>query len=77
MPCPPPTLHIATDSAPNKVLLHWSSAYPDYRLQSVSSLDGSGPFGFGDAATVPSLVDGKLTVTNPVSTSKQFFKLAK
>jgi hypothetical protein len=26
LPCPPPTLHIARDTTPNKVLLHWSSA---------------------------------------------------
>jgi hypothetical protein len=55
--------------------LQWSSAYPQYRLQSVNSLDGPGPFGFSDVFTPPVLVEGKFAVTNAISTTRQFFRL--
>ena len=75
MPCPPPRLDIAKDNAPNNVLLRWSSAYPDFRLQSINSLDGPGPFQFSNVLTAPVLVSGKFAVTNAVAGPRQFFRL--
>jgi hypothetical protein len=77
LPCPPPRLDLARDATPGKVRVSWSSAYPDYRLQSVNALDGSGPFGFGNVATPPSLVNGKFAVTNGITPPRQFFRLTK
>jgi autotransporter-associated beta strand protein len=77
LPCPPPTLHITRDAAPDKVRLEWSSAYPDYRLQSANSLNNPGPSSFGNVATPPALSGGKFAVTNAVATPRQFFQLAK
>ena len=57
--------------------MSWSSAYPDFRLQSVDSLDGPGPHGFGNISNPPVLVGGKFAVTNDVSTPRKFFRLAK
>lgn len=77
LPCPPPTLHIAKDSAPDKVRLQWSSAYPDFHLQEANSLESSGLSSFINIAAPPALVGGKFAVTNAVSTPRQFFRLAK
>jgi len=77
LPCPPPTLHIAKDATPNQVRLDWSSAYPDYRLQSVNTLDGPGPHSFGNVSAPPVLVGGKFAVTNAATDPRQFFRLAK
>jgi autotransporter-associated beta strand protein len=77
LPCPPPRLDIAHDAATEKVRVSWSTAYPDYRLQSVNSLDGPTPHSFGNISTPPVLVGGKFAVTNAVSTPRQFFRLAK
>src|SRR6185436_10673624 len=46
VPCPLPTLQITQDVIPGNVRLHWSTAYPDWRLQSVGSLDGPLPIPF-------------------------------
>ena len=75
LPCPPPTLHIAKDAAPNKVLLQWSSAYPDYRLQSASVLNSSGPADFNNVSTPPVLTEGRFVVTNSATISSQFYRL--
>jgi autotransporter-associated beta strand protein len=75
LPCPPPTLRIATDAAPGKVIATWSSAYPDYRLQSANSLANPGPSSFGDVPTPPVLTGGKFAVTNSVIVPRQFFRL--
>lgn len=77
LPCPPPTLHIARDAAPDKVLLQWSSAYPDFRLQSANSLTSQGPSGFGNAVTRPVLSGGKFAITNATAAPHQFFQLVK
>ena len=37
LPCPPPALHIAKDTVPNKVLLQWSTASPGFTLQAGGS----------------------------------------
>jgi hypothetical protein len=77
LPCPPPTLQIAKDNAPAKVLLQWSSAYPDYRLQSVDSLHGPAPHPFSNVLNPPVLVGGKFAVTNAATAPRQFFRLTK
>jgi hypothetical protein len=76
LPCPPPTLHIAKDAVPDKVRLEWSSAYPDFHLQAVNSLDGPAPHAFNNVPNPPVLVGGKFAVTNTVSAPRQFFRLS-
>jgi len=59
------------------VRIHWSSAYPDYRLQSVNTLDGPGPYPFSNVTMPPVLVGGKFATTNSVTGPRQFFRLTK
>ncbi len=75
LPCPPPALHIARDSAPDKAVLQWSSAYPDFRLQSVNSLNGAGPHPFTNVLTPPVLIGGKFIHSNAVAEPRQLFRL--
>jgi hypothetical protein len=77
LPCPPPTLHIAKDNAPAKVLLQWSTAYPGWRLQSTNALRSPGVNAFSNAPGSPVVAGGQYTVTNAVTPSKQFFRLAR
>ena len=77
LPCPPPTLHIAKDSAPSKVLLQWSTAHPGFRLETTNALSGPAPIGFTGVATVPVVISGKYTITNTPVPPKQFFRLAR
>lgn len=72
LPCPPPALSIAKDS--DKVLLQWSSAYPDFHLQAANSIDGSG---FSNVLVPRALAGGKFGVTNPISEPREFFRLLK
>lgn len=73
-PCPPPMLSIVRDSAPNKARLEWSSAYPDFHLQSVDSLD-SQPYNFTNIPATPVLFNGKFAVTNRTTAPHQYFRL--
>ena len=77
LPCPPPRLHIARDAHPAKVLVQWSTAYPDYRLQTAGALATGGPQAFTTLPSPAAIVDGQLTVTNPVAQPQQFFRLAR
>jgi hypothetical protein len=77
LPCPPPRLHIARDSAPDKVLLRWSTAYPGWRLQSTNALRTPGANAFSNVLASPVIAGGQYTVTNAVTPSKQFFRLAR
>jgi hypothetical protein len=77
LPCPPPRLDIARDAAPDKVLLHWSSAYPDFQLQSANALNSPGPSSFVNVTSPPVLVGGKFAVTNALSAPRRFFRLTK
>ena len=53
----------------------WSTAYPDYRLQSVNSFDGPGPDGFAPVPSAPVLLNRKFSLTNPLAVPRQFFRL--
>lgn len=77
LPCPPPHLDIARDAAPDKARVIWSSAYADYRLQSVNSINGPGPYPFTPVPILPVLLNGKYSVTNATTAPRQFFRLAK
>jgi autotransporter-associated beta strand protein len=77
LPCPPPRLHIAKDSVPNKVLLQWSTAYPGWRLQSTNALRSPGPNAFSNVLGSPVIAGGQYTVTNAATPSKGFFRLAR
>ena len=77
LPCPPPTLHVAKDAALDKVLLQWSTAYPDYRLQSTNTLRASGPNAFSNDTAIATIVKGNYTVTNSSVRPQQFFRLSK
>jgi hypothetical protein len=73
LPCPPPMLHISRDSAPGKVQLTWSTAYPDWQLQSVGDLAEPMPL-FLDVTNPPGVVVGRYTLTNTAA-SNQFYRL--
>ncbi len=77
LPCPPPALRIARDVRPNQVLLQWSSAYPDFRLQSVNALEGAAPFPFSGVGPAPTLTGGKFAVTNDSTAPRRFYRLTK
>jgi hypothetical protein len=77
LPCPPPALNLAAGAVAGKVVAHWSSAYPDFHLQSVNSLDGPVPPPFSDVMSAPVLLNGKYSVTNGATAPRQFFRLAK
>lgn len=74
LPCPPPTLHIARDSAPNKVLLQWSTASAGFSLQTTNTLR-AGPNSFSNFLASPAIVSGQYTVTNTPTQPQQFFRL--
>jgi len=73
LPCPPPATAIARDSVTGNMRISWSSAYPDFRLQSVNAL--SGPVPFTDLATPPKLLSGQYTVTNVPDSGQKFHRL--
>jgi autotransporter-associated beta strand protein len=77
LPCPPPTLHVARDTAPDTVLLQWSTAYPDYRLQSTNALPASDSNAFSNGTATATIVNGNYTVTNSSLRPQQFFRLSK
>ncbi len=77
LPCPPPPLAIAKDAAPGKVRVNWSSAYPDFRLQSVDTLSGVKPYLFTNVSVIPTIVDGRYTVTNATAGAAKFYRLTR
>ena len=77
LPCPSPTLRIARDAVPDKVLLQWSTAYPQFSLQAASGLTNQGSGGFEFNATLPSVVGGRYSVTNSATGQGRYFRLAK
>ena len=77
LPCPTPALHIANTAKPDEVRLHWSTAYPQFDLQSSPDLNGAAPYPFENVATPPVVVDGDYSVTNRTTTPKAFYRLRK
>ncbi|HKX61375.1 MAG TPA: autotransporter-associated beta strand repeat-containing protein [Verrucomicrobiae bacterium] len=77
LPCPPPSLHIARDRAPEKVLLQWSTASPGYSLQTTNGLDTAGPAAYSTVPATVVIVGGQYTATNGVAPPGQFFRLKK
>lgn len=77
LPCPAPRLEIARDVAPGNALLQWSTAYPEWRLQSAGSLGGNASFVDGPDAWSAAVSDGKFTVTNRTIFPAQFHRLAR
>jgi len=80
LPCPQeqPRLHIANDAGPDKVRLHWSTAYPGFELQGRPSLDGLVIGGFTNVNAAPVVIDGHYSVTNKHDAKGNgFFRLRK
>jgi autotransporter-associated beta strand protein len=78
LPCPEarPTLHIANDAGPDRVRLHWSTAYPGFQLQGTPGLGALTVF--TNVTAAPIVVGGHYSVTNMTgSTNKGFFRLRK
>lgn len=77
LPCPPPTLRIAKDRVPGRVLLQWSTAHPDYRLQAAPSLRSPGLNSFTNSTDTRVVVSGRYTITNATHLPQQFHRLSK
>jgi len=81
LPCPEeqPRLHIANDAGPDKVRLHWSTAYPGFELQGKTSLGGPGIVSkaYTNVTTAPTVHGGHYSVTNSASGPSGFFRLRK
>jgi autotransporter-associated beta strand protein len=77
LPCPPPRLDIARDVTPGNVLLQWSTAYPEWRLQSVGDLGGKTMFVDGPEARSAAVSGGRFTVTNRTAFPAQFHRLSR
>jgi autotransporter-associated beta strand protein len=77
LPCGPPTVQVAKDSAPGNVRVQWSTAYPGWRLQSVNAMNGPPPYPFGNVSGLLSIVEGKYTVTNVAGGMQRFYRLTR
>ncbi len=75
LPCPPPALSITKDTSPDRVRLLWSSAYPEFRLQSANALVSPGPAAFSNVPAVPALDAGRFVVTNTTASPFQYYRL--
>lgn len=71
LPCLLPTLKIAREAAPAKVRLDWSTAYPGWTVQQEGSLGGI----FSVLSQVPTILNGRYTLTNLPASGSQFFRL--
>jgi autotransporter-associated beta strand protein len=72
--CPPPRLDIEREAQPDKVRVHWSTAYPGWQLQSVSNLSTVPP-PFQSVPIPPVMAGGRYNVTNDSSGTNQFYRL--
>ena len=72
--CPPPRLDIEREAQPDKVRVHWSTAYPGWQLQSVSNLSIAPPL-FQPVLIPPVMAGGRCNVTNDSSGTNQFYRL--
>jgi hypothetical protein len=73
-PCPAPTLHIARDAAPDKVLLRWSTAVPGFQLEAVDGIIDP-PLPFQDESNAVTILNGRYIVTNNVTGSQRVYRL--
>jgi autotransporter-associated beta strand protein len=71
LPCPPPTLAISRETAPNRVRVDWSTAYPGWTAQSSPTIIGN----YSDVPLVPAMVNGRYALTNLPATNNNFFRL--
>ena len=71
-PAQPLLLNYATDGA--NLILSWSTNLTGFTLQTSPGLAGSNTFWTGVSCPV-SVVNGQYTVTNPISSGSQFFRL--
>lgn len=77
LPCPPPTLHIARDATPDKVLLQWSTANPGFTLQSAGAFGASSADVFSNRLESVGIANGRYTVTNASTQPRQFYRLSR
>lgn len=77
LPCPPPVLHIARTGNPAEARLYWSTAYPDFRLQDRTSLNGIPPLNFFDVPGSPVVSNGNFNVIRPATDDDRYFRLRK
>ncbi|HEY9509639.1 MAG TPA: autotransporter-associated beta strand repeat-containing protein, partial [Verrucomicrobiae bacterium] len=73
LPCPPPTLVIAREAAPQKVRIDWSTAYPGFTAQQAGQLGKV----FFDVPQIPSILNGRYALTNITANTNQFYRLIK
>jgi autotransporter-associated beta strand protein len=73
LPCPPPTLAIEPEVQPDRVRVHWSTAYPDYRAQEAGSPSQT----FSNVAVEPAIVNGRYAITNIPTATNRFYRLFK
>jgi hypothetical protein len=70
-PCPPPLLAISRESAPSRVRLDWSTAYPGWTAQGAPNVIGT----YSDLGLVPAILNGRYVLTNLPAPSSGFFRL--
>lgn len=71
LPCAPPMLAIAPETAPSTVRVEWSTAYPGWVAQQAGALNSS----FGNVTQPAVIVGGRYSLTNIPATTHQFFRL--
>jgi hypothetical protein len=77
LPCPPPTLHIVQEAAPGGVRLHWSTAYPEWRLFATPTLTGPVPIPYPNTNALTAVVNGRYSQTDFPASSNRFYRLLK
>jgi len=73
LPCPPPVLAISHEAEPQKVRVHWSTAYPEFHAQQVGTLTGA----FLNVVQPTAIVGGRYALTNITAHPDQFYRLIK
>jgi autotransporter-associated beta strand protein len=73
LPCPPPALVISPEAAPQKVRVHWSTAYPDFTAQQAGQVNGP----FSNVSQSPALINGRYALTNIAAMTNRFYRLKK
>lgn len=71
LPCAPPVLAIEQETAPSKIRVDWSTAYPDWIPQQAGNLYDS----FTNVAQAAATVNGRYALTNLTTVTNQFYRL--